>query len=726
MTLGSEAGAAGGRDVAFAHGRYRGAPAAVWAGVGPRPGVLAPGDDPEFDCVAGLLPPQTIAAVRARAAAVGVGADRVLPTAGHLSEEAYLKALGERLGIAFEPLDGVARACCPAGDDMLIESASTGLLQLIDGDDLALVVAPRGFAVRRLIALLREEPALASRFRFTTAERLNRFVLRHAGRALAARATERLRETYPDLSAGPRPAHRISAPHALLALAVIAGSIAAPTVALLALATTLAALFLAWLGLRFAAAFIPAPSPPPGAIADDALPAYSIVAALYREAASVDGLLHAIERLDYPAEKLDVLIALEADDRETRATIAARRSRVPVSVITVPKGGPRTKPKALNVALPFARGSFTVVYDAEDRPEPDQLRRALQAFRAGGNKLACVQARLCIDNTADSWLARTFTAEYAGQFDAFLPGLAVGHLPLPLGGSSNHFHTATLRAVGAWDPYNVTEDADLGMRLARLGYRAAMIGSTTFEEAPARLRPWLRQRTRWFKGWMQTWLVHMRHPRRLLDELGWAGFLCFQLIVGGNALAALVHPLFLIGFATVVLTPVPLWTPDTLTGVVLPSIYVSTAVLGYLVSVGLGWIGLARRGLNANAWVLLLTPLHWLLLSFAAWRALYQLLTAPYVWEKTEHGLARHSRLNDEMTRALIELERHLRKLAKRGKLAEVAAKAARRGGGDGRSRGPETVQAMDAKAPERLDIYPMLTFVDSYLYWTKQRGRRG
>ena len=188
------------------------------------------------------------------------------------------------------------------------------------------------------------------------------------------------------------------------------------------------------------------------------------------------------------------------------------------------------------------------------------------------------------------------------------------------------------------------------MRLARFGYRAAMITSTTYEEAPAQFGPWLRQRTRWFKGWMQTWLVHMREPRRLLRDLGWPGFLCFQLIVGGNALAALVHPLFLVGLAAVVLTPVPLWTGDMLTGVVLPSLYVSTAVLGYLVSIGLGWLGLARRGLNGNAWVLLLTPVHWLLLSIAAWRALYQLIVAPYAWEKTTHGLAQHSRLNDELT----------------------------------------------------------------------------
>lgn len=196
-----------------------------------------------------------------------------------------------------------------------------------------------------------------------------------------------------------------------------------------------------------------------------------------------------------------MIVAVEADDHETRAAIDGRKGRIPVTVIPVPGAGPRTKPKALNVALPFARGTFTVVYDAEDRPEQDQLRRALQAFRAGGDDLACVQARLSIDNTADSWLARFFTAEYAGQFDVFLPGLAALRLPLPLGGSSNHFYTATLRDVGAWDPYNVTEDADLGMRLARFGYRSAMIDSTTYEEAPAQFGPWLRQRTRWFKGW---------------------------------------------------------------------------------------------------------------------------------------------------------------------------------------------------------------------------------
>jgi len=376
---------------------------------------------------------------------------------------------------------------------------------------------------------------------------------------------------------------------------------------------------------------------------------------------------------DYPPEKLDVIIAVEADDRETRAALDARKAGVPITVIPVPASGPRTKPKALNVALPFARGAFTVIYDAEDRPEPDQLRRALRAFSNGDGRLACVQARLCIDNTGDSLLARLFTAEYAGQFDVFLPGLAAMRLPLPLGGSSNHFRTEILREVGGWDAYNVTEDADLGVRLARFGYRTSVIASTTYEEAPARIGPWLRQRTRWFKGWMQTWLVHMREPRRLLAELGLAGFAGFQLVVGGNALAALVHPLFLGGLIFSVASGVPVWRGGGLAASILAALYGTSVVIGYLTSAFLGWLGLMRRGLSGTAWVPVLTPLHWLLLSFAAWRALYQLIVAPYAWEKTEHGLARTSRLNADMTRSLIELERYLTDLENAGLLPAIA-----------------------------------------------------
>jgi cellulose synthase/poly-beta-1,6-N-acetylglucosamine synthase-like glycosyltransferase len=225
----------------------------------------------------------------------------------------------------------------------------------------------------------------------------------------------------------------------------------------------------------------------------------------------------------------------------------------------------------------------------------------------------------------------------------------------------------------------VTEDADLGMRLARFGWRSSVINSTTYEEAPAQFGPWLRQRTRWFKGWMQTWLVHMRRPSRLMRDLGPAGFLTFQLIVGGNALAALVHPLFMGMLIYSVLNGSAMWHGDDAIGGILAAVYGTTVVVGYLTSAFLGWLCLLRRGLLPMAWVLFLTPLHWLLLSLAAWRALYQLVFAPYAWEKTEHGLAKSSRRAANLTRSLVELERHLSALPDSGKLPTLASTGASR-----------------------------------------------
>jgi cellulose synthase/poly-beta-1,6-N-acetylglucosamine synthase-like glycosyltransferase len=343
---------------------------------------------------------------------------------------------------------------------------------------------------------------------------------------------------------------------------------------------------------------------------------------------------------DYPHEKLDIKFAIEPDDLETLEALERVRLPPGFEIIIAPAFGPRTKPKALNAALPFARGSFVVVYDAEDRPDPDQLRKALAVFLRGDERVACVQARLSIDNTRDSWLTRMCTAEYAGLFDVLLPGLAKWNLPLPLGGTSNHFDASVLRRIGAWDPYNVTEDADLGMRLARCGYITNVISSSTQEEAPARYRAWLHQRTRWFKGWMQTYLVHMRHPVKLWRELGPAGFIVFQLVVGGTVLGVLVHPFFL--------TELTLRWMTGDTDVFFAPLPVVTVASGYLASTLLAVLGLKRRGLLGSAWILLTMPAHWLLLSRAAWRALYQLARDPFRWEKTEHGLAKTSRAAEQ------------------------------------------------------------------------------
>jgi cellulose synthase/poly-beta-1,6-N-acetylglucosamine synthase-like glycosyltransferase len=595
---------------------------------------------PELDCLRGWLSELTIAAAERRALAVGTGADRVLIAAGLLDEEIYLRLLADSLGTTFETLDTMPRDACPLDDRELVDAPAAGLLPLTIGGELEFVIVPRGLAARHLREFAVAHPELAKRFRLTTASRFQSFVSRHAHDETGRHAADALASAWPQMSAAP-PRRKLPVVPALASGALgLAALVVAPNAFKLGCDVVLTATFAAWMVLRIAATLL-APQQPPQRprVPDDRLPVYTIMVALYREAASVAALIEVLRQLDYPPEKLDIKFIVEADDPDTRSALESLQLAAPFEIIVAPQIGPRTKPKALNAALPFARGTFTVIFDAEDRPEPHQLRDALGVFLAHDDRLACVQASLTIDNTADNWLAGMFTAEYAGQFDVFLPALTKLGVPLPLGGSSNHFRTETLRRVGAWDPYNVTEDADLGVRLARFGYRSVAIPTATYEEAPARFGSWLRQRTRWFKGWMQTWLVHIRQPRRLLRELGLGPFLAVQLIVGGNVLASIVHPLLVARVFAAFTAGAPIWTSS-----LAEAAFAIIILGGYLASALLGAVGLHRRGLTAHLWVLLLLPVHWLLLALAAWRALYQLLADPYRWEKTDHGLARTTR----------------------------------------------------------------------------------
>jgi cellulose synthase/poly-beta-1,6-N-acetylglucosamine synthase-like glycosyltransferase len=581
-----------------------------------------------------------LATAEQRAIALNIGADRVLVTSGHIAEDDYVRALAAWLRVPFDRLD-VPRTACPLPDHRLINAANAGVLPLSIGDTFVYVVAPQILGARHLVA--GAHPLPRDRFRLTSPERLQRFALDHGAAALGAHASEALGTRWPELSASRCPRH-IRAKWLTGIAAAIGASILFHNAAAALVSAALALIFLAWAVLRVIGAATRWRAWHALRLRSSELPIYTIVVALYDEASAVPGLAAALRELDYPIEKLQVIFVLEPNDGSTRDALLQLNLSAPFEILIAPDFGPRTKPKALNAALALARGTFIAVFDAEDRPARDQLHRALDAFLGNGSDIACVQARLTIDNTADGWLARLFTAEYAGQFDVLLPGLAQLRLPLPLGGSSNHFRTDALREAGGWDPHNVTEDADLGMRLARLGYRAAVIGSTTYEEAPARVAPWIRQRTRWFKGWMQTWLVHMRYPVRIARELGFGGFLAFQLVVGGTVLSALVHPVF-IAVAGYLFATDRLFDTGSVFGRALFWLYVGALASGYLTSAALGLIGLKRRHLLRHGWVLLLMPLHWVLLSIAAWRALWQLLFNPFHWEKTAHGLARTSRL---------------------------------------------------------------------------------
>jgi hypothetical protein len=408
-----------------------------------RPHVLAeprPNVWPELDCIRHLLPHRVIAAAERRARSIGVSAERVLICADAITDEVYLTALAASLGTDYERFENISRADCPLDDNQLLQAAAAGLLPVRHGHDLVWIIAPRDLTARRLADPQQSQPGWLRSFRLTSSEQLWRFVARHTQRALGRRAADGLRLAQPLLSNAP-PAHNWRSTKTV-ALVLLAGLflIVAPSAVIEALSGALCALFLAAAILRLLSGCFPiAATKRPVRVEDARLPIYTIICALYREAAVVNDLVAAIRALDYPPEKLDVKFVLEADDRETRRVLAALKLGPPFEIIIAPPIGPRTKPKALNVALPFARGGYTVVYDAEDAPEPDQLRRALDMFRNADNRLACVQASLTIYNTADNWLARMFTANYAGQFDVFLPGLAALHLPFPLGGSSNHF-----------------------------------------------------------------------------------------------------------------------------------------------------------------------------------------------------------------------------------------------------------------------------------------------
>ncbi|WP_369133766.1 glycosyltransferase [Modestobacter sp. I12A-02662] len=380
------------------------------------------------------------------------------------------------------------------------------------------------------------------------------------------------------------------------------------------------------------------------ALDDHDLPVYTILVPVYREAGIVGLLMRNLADLDYPREKLEILLLLEEDDPETLAAALAAAPPDIVRIVVVPHSLPKTKPRACNVGLTFARGQYVVIYDAEDRPDPDQLKKSIVAFRKGGDDLVCVQAALNYFNARENLLTRMFTLEYSSWFDYTLAGLDKLRLPIPLGGTSNHFRTDLLRDLGGWDPYNVTEDADLGIRASARGHRVAVVNSTTYEEANMAVGNWIRQRSRWIKGYMQTVLVHTRHPWRLVRTVGPRQAAGFGLLIGGTPLMFLATPwLYAMMIAELVRPGVLVSAlPGWLVQVSLANLLLGNGVIIYLSLLA----GFKRRTYGLVPFALL-SPLYWLLHSIASYKALWQLLVNPFYWEKTQHGLSSHVQVDD-------------------------------------------------------------------------------
>jgi cellulose synthase/poly-beta-1,6-N-acetylglucosamine synthase-like glycosyltransferase len=363
------------------------------------------------------------------------------------------------------------------------------------------------------------------------------------------------------------------------------------------------------------------------------LPVYSVLIPLRDEQAMVPQLFSAMRRLDYPPEKLDIKFVVETRSPETVAAVEERLGEFPFSIVRVIDAKPYTKPKALNYALPLCRGEFVVVFDAEDIPDPDQLWKAALRFREAPDTV-CLQARLAIANGQSNWLAALFAGEYAGLFGVLLPALGNWRMPMPLGGTSNHFRITALREIGGWDAYNVTEDADIGMRMARLRMGVDTLDSRTREAAPTRLRPWMGQRTRWMKGWMQTFIVHNLHPRTLVREMGWRATIGFEVLV----LGLITSPILFLGFLVVTLLESLRGLPPWTEWIGWAALYGGVLALGIGSAMAVTILGLRRANRPDLIWMQLLLPVYWSLIGIATIRAAIELARQPFHWFKSPHS----------------------------------------------------------------------------------------
>lgn len=376
------------------------------------------------------------------------------------------------------------------------------------------------------------------------------------------------------------------------------------------------------------------------ALSDDDLPPYTVLVPAYGEPEVVGDLIKAVESIEYPQDKLQVLLLLEEDDEPTiRAARAMEDEGGVVTVVLTPPAQPRTKPKACNYGLHFATGDIVTIFDAEDKPDPLQLRRAVWVFRnIGDDSVVCVQGKLSFHNATDNLLTRWFTADYGIWFGFLLPGMMVSRAPIPLGGTSNHFLRNVLDDIGAWDPFNVTEDADLGVRIADSGYRTAVLDSVTLEEANVDAINWVRQRSRWYKGYMQTWLVHMRHPITLWHILGPVAWVRFTFLIAGTPLIACMNMVFWLILIMWIAGQPPV-VAHLFWG---PIYYLSllSLVFGNGSALYMNLMAIREDDRSELVGSALLVPAYWILMSIAAIKGMWQILFNPSYWEKTVHGLA--------------------------------------------------------------------------------------
>lgn len=389
---------------------------------------------------------------------------------------------------------------------------------------------------------------------------------------------------------------------------------------------------------------------------DKDLPVYTIQLPVFKESEVIYKLAFNLQSLDYPKEKLDVKLLIEADDLVTFNAIKNLKFPCIFDPVIIPTGQPKTKPKACNYGLFFSRGKYLTIYDAEDIPDSNQLKKVLLLFEKLPEEYIVVQCALNYFNKTENYLTRMFTLEYSYWFDYMLPGLDNLKVPIPLGGTSNHFKFDKLIELGGWDGFNVTEDADLGLRAYAKGYKVTVLDSTTYEEANNEFYNWIRQRSRWIKGYMQTYLVHMRSPVKLIKKIGWKGFFGFQFFIGGTFFTFLLYPILLLFFVLYFVLMSDFM--NNLIGhsnyesfksyfhILFPDWLIIISVfnffVGNLMMIYVNMIAVFRRRTYNLILYAITNPVYWLMHSISAYKGLFQLISKPFYWEKTNHGLTKN------------------------------------------------------------------------------------
>lgn len=581
-----------------------------------------------------------------------IGPDETEERAGRLLDEATLTEVDPLLHAAFSLRLDVSSALeraathigvayfdtIPQGSDLSVplrieRLAEIHMVRVSTLDRDVAYTAPDFRGLMALKALTEADPALTSRICIVPSVAMRRYLADVAAADLMDGARQTLARQWPRAAASLDLTFNVRIAFTTMVALLVGIIVATPYMAPAWIMPFWALVILLPALIRLASIFAPAsPIHTEALFETDELPIYSILVPLRDEADMVDQLCAEFLKLDYPAHLLDIIFVVEQRSPETVAAVQRHIAEGRFGLVEVPHALPLTKPKALDFALPFCKGEFVVVFDAEDRPVPRQLRQIVSQFRRAPH-LHCIQARLVVANGPSGWLPALFAGEYGALFSVFLPALGRWGMVMPLGGTSNHFRLQSLRSVGGWDAYNVTEDADLGVRLARRRLACGTSSAITYEDAPEDLNVWMGQRRRWMKGWMQTFLVHNRQPRQLLRDLGFARFVVFEVMVLGMILSPLLHTAFTL--SSIVTLALGWFDPFRLD--LWSFCCLLVFALGYGIAFSSQILGLRRTGQkDILVWQIML-PFYWIAISWATVRALVDLTLKPFHWIKTAH-----------------------------------------------------------------------------------------